>query len=242
MPPFMGQGLNSGCRDVENLLWKINGVIDGTFNESILDTYQSERKPHAEKIMHAAIRMGGIINAKNSIKAFLRNAFFRIATTFSGTGNLFPAHAGIKLGEGIHNMPVLKNSSIERYYFNNVDVKLRDGRLQNTDQLLQKNFGLILNNFDNKKIISKNNLEILRKLNFKIINLTNSHEDSNYSEYIHCNDINDDFGLYCKAYNCDGVFLRPDKYVFDLINTKYQTLDEIVSNALNQLKEKVIIN
>ena len=242
MPPFMGQGLNSGCRDAENLLWKINGVLDGTFNESILDTYQSERKPHAEKIMHAAIRIGGIINAKNSIKAFLRNVFFRIVTTFSGTGNLFPAHVGIKLGEGIHNMPILKNSSIERYYFNNVDIMLRDGRLQTTDQLLQKNFGLIFNNFNNKKMISEANLKLLKKLNFKIINLTDSYEDSNYDQYIHCKKINNDFDLYCKRYNCDAVFLRPDKYVFDLINTEDESLDEIVSKILNQLKEKVIIN
>ena len=242
MPPFMGQGLNSGCRDAENLLWKINGVLNGTFDESILDTYESERKPHAERIMRAAINMGGIINAKSYIIAFLRNIFLRLATTLSGTGNLFPAFAGIRLGEGIHNMPVIKNPSIETYYFNNIDIKFKDGRNQDTDQLLKKNFGLILNNFSNNKSISESNIELLRKLNFKIINLTESYEDSNYEHYIHCKDLYNDFNTYCKKFNCDAVFLRPDRYVFDRINTQDQNLDAVISKVLNQLKEKIRIN
>ena len=242
MPPFMGQGLNSGCRDAENLLWKINGVLNGRFDESILDTYESERKPHAERIMQAAINMGNIINAKSYIIAFLRNIFLRLATALSGTGNLFPAFAGIRLGEGIHNMPDIKNPSIEAYYFNNIDVKLRDGRNQDTDQLLKKNFGLILNNFTNTKSISESNIELLRKLNFKIINLTESYEDSNYEHYIHCKDLYNDFDTYCKKFNCDAVFLRPDRYVFDRINTQDQNLDAVISKVLNQLKEKIRIN
>ena len=242
MPPFMGQGLNSGCRDAENLLWKINGVLNGTFDESILDTYESERKPHAERIMRAAINMGSIINAKSYIVAFLRNIFLRLVTTLSGTGNLFPAFAGIRLGEGIHNMPDIKNPSIEAYYFNNIDVKLRDGRNQDTDQLLKKNFGLILNNFTNTKSISESNIELLRKLNFKIINLTESYEDSNYEHYIHCKNLYNDFDTYCKKFNCDAVFLRPDRYVFDRINTQDQNLDAVISKVLNQLKEKIRIN
>ena len=242
MPPFMGQGLNSGCRDAENLMWKINGVLNGTFSKEILETYESERKPHAEKIMRAAIVMGGIINAKNPIKAFLRNIFVRILTVFKGTGNLFPAHSGIILGKGIHNMTSTKNSTIEKYYFNNVDIKLRDGRIQSTDQLLKKDFGIILNNFNNKRTISEINLNLLQKLNFKIINLTESYEDSNYDQYTHCKEIYSDFEIYCKKYNCNAVILRPDKYVFDLIDFKDENLDEIIAKVLSLLKEKITIN
>ena len=43
-------------------------------------------------------------------------------------------------------MPKIKNVSIERYYFNEINVRLHDGRIMSTDYVLEKNFGLILNN------------------------------------------------------------------------------------------------
>ena len=243
MPPFMGQGMNSGCRDAENLLWKMNGVLKGIYKEGILDTYQSERKPHADKIMRAAITMGGIINAKSQLKAFLRNIFVKLQTLFKGKDDFFPANFGIPLGEGVHKTPFLKKASIERYYFNNTNVRLKDGRIKNTDQLLEKNFGIIIKNFDNKKIISDNNLEILQNLNFKIINFTKSYEDANYANYIPCEEISNDFNTFCEKYNCNGVILRPDKYVFDVINfDSSQDLNTIVSSILSSLQEKIAIN
>ena len=131
---------------------------------------------------------------------------------------------------------------ISTVQWDNIDIKLKDGRNQDTDQLLKKNFGLILNNFSNNKSISESNIELLRKLNFKIINLTESYEDSNYEHYIHCKDLYNDFNTYCKKFNCDAVFLRPDRYIFDRINTQDQNLDAVISKVLNQLKEKIRIN
>ena len=46
-PPFIGQGLCAGVRDSMNLSWKIAGVLSGDLPESVLDTYEVERKPHA---------------------------------------------------------------------------------------------------------------------------------------------------------------------------------------------------
>ena len=48
MPPFAGQGLNSGIRDAANLCWKIADVLTGRLADAALDTYQQERRPHAE--------------------------------------------------------------------------------------------------------------------------------------------------------------------------------------------------
>ena len=40
MPPFAGQGMNSGMKDRANLAWKLAAVIAGTAGADILDTYK----------------------------------------------------------------------------------------------------------------------------------------------------------------------------------------------------------
>ena len=40
-------------------------------------------------------------------------------------------------------MPKIKDVSLERYYFNEISVRLNDGRVQSTDKILGKNFGVV---------------------------------------------------------------------------------------------------
>ncbi|GAB7071714.1 FAD-dependent monooxygenase [Mycolicibacterium hodleri] len=44
-PPFGGQGLNLGIGDAMNLGWKLGAVVAGRAPESLLDTYDAERRP-----------------------------------------------------------------------------------------------------------------------------------------------------------------------------------------------------
>jgi 3-(3-hydroxy-phenyl)propionate hydroxylase len=57
-PPFIGQGLCAGLRDSMNLSWKIAGVLSGDLPESVLDTYEAERKPHARAMIRLAKLIG----------------------------------------------------------------------------------------------------------------------------------------------------------------------------------------
>ena len=57
-PPFVGQGMGAGLRDAMNLSWKIAGVLSGDLPESVLDTYQAERKPHARAMIRLAKLVG----------------------------------------------------------------------------------------------------------------------------------------------------------------------------------------
>ncbi|MDD8021788.1 MAG: bifunctional 3-(3-hydroxy-phenyl)propionate/3-hydroxycinnamic acid hydroxylase [Paracoccaceae bacterium] len=65
-PPFMGQGMCAGTRDVANLYWKLalicQGKVTGEDAERLLDTYESERKPNAREYIQTAVRLGGLIN------------------------------------------------------------------------------------------------------------------------------------------------------------------------------------
>ncbi|MEV4312823.1 FAD-dependent oxidoreductase [Actinocrispum sp. NPDC049592] len=49
--PAGGQGLNMGVQDAVNLGWKLAAVIRGEAPESLLDTYQTERRPVAERVL-----------------------------------------------------------------------------------------------------------------------------------------------------------------------------------------------
>jgi len=48
MPPTGGFGLNTGVQDVHNLAWKIAAVLRGKADESLLDSYDAERRPFGQ--------------------------------------------------------------------------------------------------------------------------------------------------------------------------------------------------
>lgn len=60
-PPFVGQGLGLGLRDVHQLAWKLAAVLAGEADEDLLDTYQAEREPHARSLIRVAQLLGALM-------------------------------------------------------------------------------------------------------------------------------------------------------------------------------------
>jgi len=73
MPPFLGQGMNSGLRDASNLAWKLARVIEERSPDSLLDTYELERKPHVCSIVEASVRIGKLVCASDRDQAVAHN-------------------------------------------------------------------------------------------------------------------------------------------------------------------------
>lgn len=61
MPPFLGQGLGAGARDAVNLGWKLDLVLRGMANDTLLDTYQTERSPHVQATIESDLWLSNII-------------------------------------------------------------------------------------------------------------------------------------------------------------------------------------
>ncbi|MGZ5179469.1 MAG: bifunctional 3-(3-hydroxy-phenyl)propionate/3-hydroxycinnamic acid hydroxylase [Ramlibacter sp.] len=78
-PPFAGQGLVAGLRDVANLGWKLAWVLGGRAQASILDSYDRERRPHARKIINLARFLGALVMPSNRAVAFLLHGTIRLA-------------------------------------------------------------------------------------------------------------------------------------------------------------------
>lgn len=72
-PQFMGQGMSSGVRDAHNLAWKLDAVLRKGADPKLIDTYQSERKPHAKEMIDISVRMKDFVSLANPVLAKTRN-------------------------------------------------------------------------------------------------------------------------------------------------------------------------
>ena len=62
-PPFMGEGMMSGYRDAMNLCWKIALTIRCNLKNNLIETYQEERKPHAQFVVENSAGIGELMEA-----------------------------------------------------------------------------------------------------------------------------------------------------------------------------------
>jgi 3-(3-hydroxy-phenyl)propionate hydroxylase len=79
MPPFAGQGLNSGVRDAINLCWKVAAVIRGTAESTLLDSYETERQPHARATIALSVKLGDVVMTSSPVRAWTRDWLVRAA-------------------------------------------------------------------------------------------------------------------------------------------------------------------
>ncbi len=77
-PPFLGQGMCQGVRDVANLAWKLTAVLRGEVKgmaaERLLDSYGSERQAHVRELTTRLKHIGAIICERDPVKARERDA------------------------------------------------------------------------------------------------------------------------------------------------------------------------
>ena len=79
-PPFLGQGMCAGMRDAANLAWKLVSVVRGEGPESLLHTYESERRPHVEAFIELAVELGAVIQATDVLAVAERDRRFASGT------------------------------------------------------------------------------------------------------------------------------------------------------------------
>jgi 3-(3-hydroxy-phenyl)propionate hydroxylase len=76
-PPFFGQGMCHGLRDVANVAWKMAAIVREGADVAILATYQAERDPHVRAVIGAAVDAGRYICELDPAKAAARDADIR---------------------------------------------------------------------------------------------------------------------------------------------------------------------
>ncbi len=77
--PFGARGANSGIQDADNLIWKLNLVLDGTAPETLLDSYAEERELAADENLMNSTRSTEFITPGSSASLTFRNAVLSLA-------------------------------------------------------------------------------------------------------------------------------------------------------------------
>lgn len=77
--PAGGQGMNTGLGDAVNLGWKLAAVVNGWSEEKILDTYDQERRPFGEQLVHTTDKAFTTMVSKNGVARFVRTHILPVA-------------------------------------------------------------------------------------------------------------------------------------------------------------------
>jgi hypothetical protein len=94
MPPFLGQGLNSGIRDAANLAWRLPLVVAGTAPDTLLDDYVAERRDQVATIVNETVAMGRLICATDPQETAARDEMLKNATDILNVATTWPLRTG----------------------------------------------------------------------------------------------------------------------------------------------------
>ena len=200
MPPFMGAGMGTGIRDAMNLFWKLDLILSNKAEDSILDTYQAERYPHAKWTVAQSVSIGKIIEglcAQQEGKEFTPD-------DNEGYGVKFP-----HLPSGLY-----KDASDDiSGYPCPQPLLFRNGSKELSDRIVGSKFTIFTKNAIPK--LTKKAEEIVKALDIQIIEFTDKDDEENRMSKI--------FETY------KLILIRPDRYVYGGIESLDDSSDIIES-------------
>jgi len=94
-PQFVGQGMNAGVRDADNLSWKLEAILRYGADPAILDSYEAERRPHAKAMIDFSVFNKSLVSIKNPARAKARDAAMWTSLHTPGLGG-WVRRAGMK--------------------------------------------------------------------------------------------------------------------------------------------------
>ena len=99
MPPFLGQGMCTGIRDAANLAWKLVAVLRWGASDTLLDSYEMERRDHARIYIETAVSVGEMMNSAETAEALTH------AIRPDGSAQMQSISRGLKRAIGPANDP-----------------------------------------------------------------------------------------------------------------------------------------
>ncbi|WP_053847226.1 bifunctional 3-(3-hydroxy-phenyl)propionate/3-hydroxycinnamic acid hydroxylase, partial [Streptomyces sp. NRRL B-24085] len=198
-PPFIGQGLCAGLRDAHNLTWKLARVFQEGADERLLETYESERKPHARHVIRLAVAMGWAMTGGQDSAAAIRRRALAAACRIPG----LTTAAGRDLSPPLTPGPLVRRRLRKGLAGTHCPQPwiTADGRRSRLDEVLGASF-TILTSTDPSPSLNA----LAHGLGIRAIPVTGLGDDGTLAAWL-------------RAGRAEAVLLRPDRVVMDVVPT-----------------------
>lgn len=213
-PPFLGQGLNTGFRDVINLSWKLALVFQGISDERLLDTYMAERGAHARDLVEWAVAVGKLMENFAAGEAGEPPPHEVDPSSGYGQGRAAPP-----LSAGVIVTEQINAESSTGYPLRQPTLRGADGREFLLDDLLGSGFGVMA--LDASALaLSPESQSILDRIGATVVSLEGYEVSAGAL----------DPALESGA----AVIVRPDRYLFGVADED-RDLDELIASLGRKL-------
>ncbi|MFD6105501.1 bifunctional 3-(3-hydroxy-phenyl)propionate/3-hydroxycinnamic acid hydroxylase [Nocardia salmonicida] len=231
-PQFIGQGMNAGVRDADNLSWKLGAIIQHGASLDLLDTYETERRPHAKAMIDLSVLNKSLVSIDNKLAAGARDVALATALKVPGL-NTWIREAKMKpsprFKRGAYfGLPRKWTRGVEGTLAPQPEIRTFDGRHQRLDEALGLGFAVVGYGVDPREGLSvaqRNALQILGT-QFVTVYATGGRPQGEpgdarvaATDYADVEDYTGDMARwFAKAGVAHGgtVLLRPDRYVFGI--------------------------
>jgi 3-(3-hydroxy-phenyl)propionate hydroxylase len=208
VPPYAGQGINSGIRDAINIAWKLNLVANHLVEPNMLESYQIEREVHVEETIKSSIALGKLIDSlalAYKKKIPLADAVAPEARDQAYGGKKANPSSDINPGIYLNSL----NHKFTGRLIPNINLKDSNGNEVSLDNLLNGQIAII-GEGNSESQLSLKSIKSLKDLNVKLIDTLN---------YIYTNS---DFEEIIKT---GYAIIRPDLHIFGVSDTENSIQD-----------------
>ena len=224
MPVWQGQGYNSGIRDAFNLGWKLAAVVNGQAGDSLLDTYDVERRKHARAMIDLSTMVGRVISPTNRRVASLRDKVIRAASVVPTLKSYvlemrFKPMPRYERGAVVHAQTPPAPGSVVGTLFIQPRVDTREQQNVLLDDVIGPGFAVLCWNNDPRRLLGGAEFTRWKALGAKFIALrsqTQLHWDAQGGPDPDVTVVGDRTGALKKFFDTqtDSVlFLRPDRCI-----------------------------
>jgi 3-(3-hydroxy-phenyl)propionate hydroxylase len=224
MPPWAGQGMNTGIRDATNLAWKLAAVVRGRASTRVLESYELERRDHADKMIKLSATMGRILSPTNRALAALRDVFFTYANLVPSVRNYvlqmkFKPMPRYLSGVVVHGPKVEETSPVGRMFIQ-PRVMTHDGTSVLLDGVLGDGFALLGFECDPATSLSDEDRALWEGLGTRFVVVDGNADVASSrpstkrrDDTVFVSDANGDLRRWFERQQGRVVVLRPDRYV-----------------------------